>query len=153
LNSAAACNWIIAVQDNPAGTNFCRSCRLNRTIPDLSIPENAEHWRRIELAKRRLIYSLIAFGLPVASRVSEDPQRGVAFDLLKSQAGQAPVLTGHFDGIITLNVEEADDSTREKVREQMHEPYRTLLGPLRHEIGHYYWDRLIDRSDRLIPFR
>ncbi len=29
------------------------------------------------------------------------------------------------------------------MRVQMHEPYRTLLGHFRHEVGHYYWDRLI----------
>ena len=59
-------------------------------------------------------------------------------------------LTGHSDGVITVNIAEADDSVREKRRHQMHEGYRTLLGHFRHEVGHYYWDRLIDdaRSGR-----
>jgi hypothetical protein len=35
----------------------------------------------------------------------------------------------------------------------MHEPYRTLLGHFRHEIGHYYWDRLVWGHKWLEPFR
>ncbi len=105
------------------------------------------------MAKRRLISSLLAFGLPVASRVSEDPEHGLAFDLLRAVPGGPPVITGHANGIITLNIEEAEDSTRERTREQMHEPYRTLLGHLRHETGHYYWDRLIAGSTWIEPFR
>ena len=63
------------------------------------------------------------------------------------------VLTGHANGLITLNIEEADDSRREKIRHEMHEPYRTLLGHFRHEIGHYYWDRLIAGTPWLEKFR
>lgn len=149
LETAAACNWLIG-----DGERLCISCRLNRTLPDLSIPQNAECWRRIEMAKRRLISSLLAFGLPVVSRVSEDPEHGLAFDLLRPTQGGPLVMTGHLNGIITLNIEEAEDSTRERTREQMHEPYRTLLGHLRHETGHYYWDRLIAGSTTwLDPFR
>jgi hypothetical protein len=48
------------------------------------------------------------------------------------------VTTGHLDGVITLDLAEADDAQREKMRTEMGEPYRTLLGHLRHEIGHYY---------------
>jgi len=107
--------------------------------------ENGEYWQRIEVAKRRLVSSLIGLGLPVVSRVTEDPERGLAFDFLRP-AEDAPVFTGHSEGIITLNIEEAADSTRERIREQMHEPYRTLLGHLRHETGHYYWSRLIEES-------
>lgn len=62
-------------------------------------------------------------------------------------------MTGHANGLITLNVEEADDSIREKVRAAMREPYRTLLGHLRHEVGHYYWDRLVRDSAWLDEFR
>jgi hypothetical protein len=104
------------------------------------------------MAKRRLISSLVALGLPVASRITEDPERGLAFDVLRSLPGGAPVLTGHSSGIVTLNVEEADDLIRERSRAQMHEPYRTVLGHLRHEIGHYYWDRLIGASEWLSGF-
>ena len=65
------------------------------------------------------------------------------FDFLRSPAEGPRVLTGHASGLITLNVEEADDAKREKIRHDLREPYRTLLGHFRHEIGHYYWDRLV----------
>jgi hypothetical protein len=99
------------------------------------------------------VSSLIALRLPVASRVSEDPARGLAFDLLRAPPGGPPVTTGHADGIITLDVEEADDSRREGRKAALDEPYRTLLGHLRHEVGHYYWQRLVDGTPWLEPFR
>lgn len=131
---------------------LCRACALNRTIPDLSVEGNADLWRRIELAKRRLVSQLLLLGLPVQSR-TEDPARGLAFDLLRAAPDGPRVMTGHASGVITLNVEEADDAVREKVRADMREPYRTLLGHFRHEIGHYYWDRLVLDSPWLEPFR
>jgi hypothetical protein len=140
----------------PAGQatppTLCQSCALNRTIPDLSIPANPLAWRRIELAKRRLVSQLLLLGLPVAS-LSQDPQRGLAFDLLQSQPGGPHVLTGHAAGIVTINIEEADDATRERARAAMREPYRTLLGHFRHEIGHYYWDRLVRDGPLLEEYR
>src|SRR6478736_4572040 len=75
------------------------------------------------------------------------------FDFLRSPPGGPPIMTSHGNGLITLNVEEADDSYREKIRHQMHEQYRTLLGHFRHEIGHYYWDRLIYNTNWQQPFR
>ena len=150
---AAACNWLLAAGD-PA--ELCVACRLNRTIPDLSIAENQLAWRRFESAKRRLVSQLLALGLPVASRVpgagGEDLERGLAFDFVRSLPGQ-PVLTGHIDGIVTVNVDEADDAKRERARNALHEPYRTLLGHLRHEVGHYYWERLVEGSAWHWPFR
>ena len=140
FDSPAGCNWLVGA-DDPAP--HCASCRLNRTIPDLNDVDNQRYWRAIENAKRRLVAQLLGLGLPVRSRVSEDPQRGVAFDLLRSPPEGPRVLTGHASGLITLNVLEADDAQREQIRHAMREPYRTLLGHFRHEIGHYYWDRLI----------
>ena len=78
--------------------------------------------------------------------------RGLAFDFLKD-AGEQKVWTGHSDGLITINIAEADDPFREKMRIQLGETYRTLLGHFRHEIGHYYWDRLIRDSRWLSRFR
>jgi hypothetical protein len=150
LETAAACNWLLD-SDDPG--QLCQCCRLNRTIPDLTDPQNAEGWNKIEIAKRRLVSALIALGLPVRSRVSEDPAQGIAFDFLRSQPGGPRVMTGHDDGIITLNVEEADDPTRERLRQNLNEPYRTLLGHLRHEVGHYYWDRLIAGTQLYGGFR
>lgn len=150
FNSPAGCNWLVPGDDEEP---LCRSCRLNRTIPDLSDPDNCQWWRKIENAKRRLVAQLLNLGLPVVSKVSEDLERGVMFDFLRSPAKGPRVLTGHANGLITLNVEEADDSLRERTRHEMHEPYRTLLGHFRHEIGHYYWDRLVAGTPWLEQFR
>lgn len=152
FDSPAGCNWLV-----PAETEMeeilCLSCRLNRTIPQLEDADNCRLWRLIENAKRRLVAQLLRLGLPVKSKVSEDPEHGVMFDFLRSPEKGPRVLTGHANGLITLNVEEADDSKREKVRNDLHEPYRTLLGHFRHEIGHYYWDRLIDGTPWHEKFR
>lgn len=146
FDSAAACNWLVE-QDAPAGIRLCAACRLNRTIPDLSHPPNPPLWLQMERAKRRLVSQLIGLGLPVRSRV-DDPQAGLSFDILSTQPGGARVLTGYHDGIITLNLEEADDAVRERTRVDLREPYRTLLGHFRHEVGHYYWQRLIAGTPR-----
>jgi hypothetical protein len=146
FDTPAGCNWLVA-----DAQPLCRACRLNRTIPDLSVPENGMLWARIEAAKRRLVSQLIALGLPVRSK-GEDPAQGLAFDFLRALPG-APVTTGHAGGVITLDVEEADDARRERIRTQLHEPYRTLLGHLRHEVGHHYWDVLIGGTPRLDDFR
>jgi hypothetical protein len=140
FDSQAGCNWLVPAAESAV---LCRSCRLNRTIPDLNDPDSGRWWRVVENGKRRLVAQLLGLGLPVQSKVSEDPERGVMFDFLRPAPGGPPVLTGHAAGLITLNIEEADDAVRERMRQQLHEPYRTLLGHLRHEIGHYYWDRLV----------
>ncbi len=156
LQTPAACNWLVPVGEGQPQMLLCRACRLNRTIPDLNDPEhpdNGELWGRVELAKRRLVSALLALGLPLASRVSEDPQGGLMFDFLRSPDYGPHIMTGHNTGLITLNLNEADDATREAVRKAMHEPYRTLLGHLRHEVGHYYWDRLVAGTGWLQGFR
>jgi hypothetical protein len=146
------CNWLIPA-DSP--DTLCIACRHNRTIPDLSLPENLPNWRKIEFAKHRLFYTLLKLRLPLATK-PEDPD-GLAFDFLAvpldPAAAQEAVMTGHAHGLITLSLAEADDVERERQRSQMHEPYRTLLGHFRHEIAHYYWDRLIAKSSKLEEFR
>jgi hypothetical protein len=132
---------------------LCIACRLNRTIPNLGDAENVRYWSRIEAAKRRLVSQLIALGLPVRSKVTEDPERGLMFDFLRSPPNGPRVMTGHAGGLITINVEEADDAKREQIKHDLREPYRTLLGHFRHEVGHYYWDRLIWNTPSLEPFR
>jgi hypothetical protein len=140
FTSPSRCNWLVPVDDP---NQACISCRLNRTLPDLEDADNRRYLWAIEKAKRRLVSQLLAIGLPVKSKVSEDPEGGVAFDLLRSPPGGPMVMTGHASGLITLNVEEADDAKREKIRHDMREPYRTLVGHFRHEVGHYYWDKLV----------
>jgi hypothetical protein len=140
-----ACNWLIPAE---SGEAFCTACRHNRVIPDLTQRQNLERWRRLETAKHRLFYTLLRLRLPLQSR-QENPE-GLAFDFLSDPAeesrGAPTVLTGHDNGLITINIIEADDAERERRRRQMGEPYRTLLGHFRHEIGHYFWTVLV--SDR-----
>jgi hypothetical protein len=143
-----ACNWLVAPED---ASDYCRSCALSEIIPDLSVASNDSAWRRIEAAKRRLLYTLFVLKLPVQSRVA-NPDTGLAFRFLKGTEDE-PVMTGHHGGVITLNVDEADFAFRENMREKMGEGYRTVLGHLRHEVGHYYWDVLVAESNLLDAFR
>lgn len=149
----AACNWMVPASDaNP----LCRGCRLNRIIPDLSIPGAVTRWQRLQLERNRLVYSVLRLGLPLVDK-AEAPEEGMAFDFLSSsnpcfREGDRVVI-GHDRGVITLDVAEADDAVREQVRLEMAEPYRTLLGHFRHESGHYYWDRLVRDSGWLGPVR
>jgi hypothetical protein len=140
-----ACNWAVP-DDDPEP--LCRACRLNEVIPDLSDARQREAWQSLEAAKRRLLYSLFLLKLPVEER-EEEKTGGLGFSFMAGQKEQ-PVFTGHSDGLITINVAEADDPFREKMRAQLGEAYRTVLGHFRHEIGHYYWDRLIKDSDPLL---
>lgn len=148
-----ACNWLVP----DGGTErFCIACRLNRTIPDLGEAGHLLRWRKLETAKHRLIYSLLRLGLPILSK-TDDPQEGLTFDFLSAapdpgSAGSA-VMTGHAAGLITIDLAEADDPSRESRRDRFAEPYRTILGHFRHEIGHYYWDRLVAPSAALDGFR
>jgi hypothetical protein len=146
------CNWLVSTD---SFEQFCAGCRHNRVIPDLSEPEHLERWRLIEIAKHRLFYTLLRLRLPVRTKV-EDPD-GLAFDFLADNAAPSPdsppVMTGHANGVVTINLAEADDAERERRRRQMGEPYRTLLGHFRHEIAHYYWDRLVAGSGNLDEFR
>ena len=154
FGSVAGCNWLIAV--DPQGgaiPAMCTACRMNRIIPDLAIEENKVLWRRTEIAKRRLVSQLLSLGLPVAERGGNDPRPALTFDFLRAAPGGAHVVTGHSNGLITLDIEEADDVRREQVRALLHEPYRTLLGHFRHEVGHYYWDRLVQGTPWQEAFR
>jgi hypothetical protein len=143
-----ACNFVVAADDpNP----LCVSCRQTRILPDLSQPDNLTRWYRIEIAKRRLFYTLAKMRL-VSVAPPNGERDGPIFEFLADQPGQQ-VMTGHCNGVITLNVAEADDTERVRRRVAMHEPYRTLLGHLRHESGHFFWDRLIRGTERLPAFR
>jgi hypothetical protein len=133
------CNWMVPAD---SGALQCASCVTTHTIPALSKFENRASWAALEKAKRRLFYTLFALGLPAPSK-DVDPVNGLRFDFLEQIDPATHVLTGHDEGVITLNIAEANDAEREHIRLKMHEPYRTLLGHFRHESGHYYWDRLI----------
>lgn len=137
-----ACNWLLA-EDEPG--DFCIACRLNRTIPDLTVPGNLESWRTLEREKKRLIYSLLRFGLPLDA--TDRGAGALRFDFV------AGTMTGHQGGLITINIAETDAVERERQKQNFDEPYRTLLGHLRHESGHFYWTVLVEAAGRHDEFR
>ncbi|MGW4095914.1 zinc-binding metallopeptidase family protein [Mycobacterium sp. NPDC004974] len=136
----AECNWLVHIGQ---GGRLCASCALTRTRPADTDTAAMSSFAEAEQAKRRLIAELHELKLPIVSR-DQDPQFGLAFDLLSSESEK--VFTGHHNGVITLDLAEGDDVHREQLRIAMDEPYRTLLGHFRHEIGHYYFYRLVAPS-------
>jgi len=130
------CNWMIADESADA---LCRSCQLTHVIPALGKQQNRA-------------YNLVTLNLPIVSK-RDDPEHGLAFEFLEEASVGEGVLTGHDDGLITVNIAEADDVQREQIRSAMKEPYRTLLGHFRHESGHYYFMRLIRSLPQLTAFR
>src|SRR6195256_3937055 len=136
----AECNWLVKVAPT---RRLCTSCELTRTRPSDSDTKALAASADAEKAKRRLIVELYELKLPIVGR-DEDQQYGLAFRLLSS--AHEKVVTGHENGVITLDLAEGDDVHREQLRVEMDEPYRTLLGHFRHEIGHYYFYRLISPS-------
>jgi hypothetical protein len=142
------CNWAIDMSDEHL---LCISCRLTHVVPDVAQPDVRRAWYRLETAKRRLVYTLLNLRLPLDGK-DTNPTGSLAFEFRMEGEGPSPVLTGHANGVITINMAEADDAERERRRTALHEPYRTLLGHMRHESGHHYWDRLI-RDSAIDRFR
>ncbi len=145
--SEISCNWLLGRSDIGP---LCASCALTRTRPSDGDRADVEAFAKGEAAKRRLVFQLRELDVPIVSR-AEDPDRGLAFDLLSSRNER--VVTGHAEGVVTLDLAESDDARREQRRQQMGEPYRTLLGHFRHEVGHYYWVLLVEQAGLLDPFR
>ena len=147
----SVCNWLIPTSSPEL---FCVACRHNRIVPDLSVLTNLQAWGKMEAPKHRLFYTLLQLGLPTPNRIDR-PRTGLVFDFLMDPIGPGgdKVMTGHDDGLITMAVAEADDAERETRRANMGEPYRTLLGHFRHEVGHFYWDMLIRDAGRQDSFR
>jgi hypothetical protein len=148
----AQCNWLVQVLNRvpDSGPVLCESCRLTRTRPNNGDAAGMRAFAEAEATKRRLIMELTELGLPIVGR-DQNPQSGLAFDLLSSATDK--VTTGHKNGVITLDLAEANDPHREQLRIEMDEPYRTLLGHFRHEIGHYYFTVLVADDDALQRFR
>lgn len=142
------CNWLIP---SNTGTSFCKACDLNRTIPNLQQQKYREYWQIIERAKHRLIYSLLRLKLPLVSK-KINAAKGLCFDFVADEKNKR-IFTGHENGLITLNIAEADDIEREMRRKSMQETYRTVLGHFRHEVGHYYWDTLIKNTASIDEYR
>lgn len=157
-----ACNWftVAAAGPNTVGRGaYCLACDLNEIVPDLADQRRRALWVETERAKRRLMFSLLQLGLPFLGLGAKQALR---FRLLADERvetgglyppRQDPIHIGHYDGCLTLDVGEADDARREAIRDRMHEPYRTMLGHLRHESGHYFWYVLVDGTPTQIAFR
>lgn len=148
------CNWLVP---KDADDTLCVSCSLTRTIPDLAHDDNLSRWQRLETAKRRLIYTLLCLRAPIVNR-DQDPDNGLAFEFREDRRSNPAVedeqvTTGHASGVITVDLLEADPVERERARAGMNEQYRTLLGHMRHESGHYYWDRLVRFGPYLEEYR
>ena len=146
------CNRYVAVR-KPADRTarlICDWCSLTKGLPNLSFPENVERLRRMEFAKQRVLQTIHRIGLPIQAGPGELPL-SFRFPL---GSKQAPVITGHDNGVITIDLNEADPVHRETVRIDFGEPQRTLVGHFRHELGHYYWQRLVQPdAKRLAKYR
>jgi hypothetical protein len=150
-----ACNWYATGN----GARYCLACSFDEVVPDLSDPQRLALWTETERAKRRLVYTLLTLQLPLGPSADK---HGVRFRLLADERvdtgtmdppAQDAVTIGHDRGQLTMNVVEADDAHREEMRKRLNEPYRTMLGHLRHEIGHYYWYRLVENTGLIERFR
>lgn len=136
------CNWLTRADENET---FCIACSMNRTIPNLTEPGNLPAWQEFERAKKRLVYQLLRFSLPLDG--STQGSAHLTFDFARGTN------TGHLDGVISVDMLEADAVWREQQKQMFEEAYRSLLGHLRHESGHFYWMLLIDAAGRQDAFR
>jgi len=140
------CNWTAE-----PGDGLCRSCRMSAVVPDTSSDENRALWAESERAKRWVLANLARWGW----FVSQDPGPRPVFHLLAESTGNgtARVTMGHEDGIVTINVNEADDAERTQRRAQLGERLRTMIGHYRHELGHFFFQRLASHHGFADRFR
>jgi len=133
------CNFCVLAVDATDGT-MCEYCALTTVIPDLNIDHNRDRWRRLARAKRRVLYTLDRIGYQFRAD-NPNVRTPLSFEFKADE--KEPVRTGHDNGRITINIREADDVEREKARIAFDEPKRTLVEHFRHELGHYFWDNLV----------
>ncbi len=140
------CNWRA-----DAGGELCRACATTRTHPDLTVEEHPTLWAEAEAAKRRVMAGMMRWGIFGAS----DPNPAPVFEMLSEQtrSGQEDVTMGHADGVITIDVAEADHAEREARKADLDERYRTMTGHFRHELGHFIFMRLQERNGFIGDFR
>ena len=138
------CNWLTEEEQSAEQRGRCLAGSLIKREPDADDTPAREKLMPTAAAMRRLVYQLLNIGLPV------DPywrtEGGLAFDLLSSYSTGEKVTIGHANGVITIDVVESLDDYRESLRVRLGEPYRTLLGHFRHEIGHYYQNILVENG-------
>lgn len=139
------CNCLVPTDgDQP----LCLSCQTTTDVPDPNDPTQLTQWRVLEAGKRRLLYELAQVGV-TREQLTADPPLSFRF---LADTPDKHIITGHADGVITINLEEADPVVRAKGRQQFGEPHRTVIGHFRHEVGHFLWMRLVenDRPDACI---
>ncbi|MGO3796926.1 MAG: zinc-binding metallopeptidase family protein [Pauljensenia sp.] len=142
-NHAIGCNWACSGE-----SDLCDACLLVRSIPDVVDEKVRGYLRDTGIAVRRLVHQLDDLGLPIVSH-RDRPDGGLAFDL-DASTDDKKVMIGHLNGVITIDITEAQDSHREALRALLDEQYRTMLGHFRHEIGHYYWQALVSPDEELL---
>ncbi len=135
--ASGLCNWLVAAD---APHEHCISCRMTECLPTLGRAEVDGPVYRLEHAKRRLLLNLRELGLPALPGETRQPLR---FAFLEDLPDQPPVMTGHAQGLITVNIKEGDPRQRLDEQLAMGEAQRTVLGHLRHESGHFYWDEWV----------
>ena len=143
VNRDRDCNWLAA---DDSSTDQCFSCRLTRVRPNDNDPDALERLAEAEKSKRRVLVQLNSLGLPIDPYFESDG--GLGFDLLSSEYEKVTI--GQANGIVTIDLAETLDAHRERLRVALGEPYRTMLGHFRHEIGHYYFYRLVQPSSAAV---
>nr|WP_194716993.1 putative zinc-binding metallopeptidase [Microbacterium sp. CFBP 13617] len=141
----SGCTWLSRFEGGQ-----CSACELTRVRPNDADARGLSQYPVAERAKRWLLVDLDRLGIPIASK-AEDPDRGLCFDLLSSVAENVTI--GHADGVITIDLAESDDAHRVRVQRQLGEPYRTMLGHFRHEVGHYVEWVFVEGTDRIVEAR
>jgi len=139
--STWACNWTVASDIDGAG--WCQSC----VIVDAGGWVDDVRMVPFQAAQRRALFQLTALGIPWG------PDSGLKLTFRSSSAGDAAMI-GHRGGEITLDLDEADPAQQEEARARLGELYRTPLGHLRHELGHFVWQQVVAPDPaRLEEFR
>jgi len=142
VNRPWDCNWLAQAD---SGSGRCLACRLTRNRPDNDDTLALEKLASASADKRRLLVQLADLGLPVTPWYEKEG--GLGFDLLSSRSTGSRVTIGHANGIVTIDLAESLDAHREALRISLGEPYRTMLGHFRHEVGHYYQWILVEQTD------
>ena len=137
------CSWTAA---EPGG--LCLSCATTTVVPDLSTPEAEAFWAATEAAKRWVFAGLIRLGW-----FSSDRPNLPEFHLLseKVEGRRTQVMMGHDEGLITLNIMEADPAIALKRKQEFGEPLRTMIGHVRHEMAHFLFERLAREEPGFLP--
>lgn len=139
-NRGWGCNWLV---DPESGQSICQAGKFIRRRPDADDTVALEKLANTSQWMRRLVYQLQHLGLPLDNY--RQREGGLAFDLLSSISRGESVIIGHANGVITIDLAESLDDRRERLRVRLGEPYRTMLGHLRHEVGHYYENILVEQ--------